>query len=390
MFTKDLLVDPKTRGATDIAHEVVAAASAKSKDKAAEFLKEYGCPSAARAYGSYKDLVADPDVDIVYVATPHSHHYQHVRLCLEAGKHVLCEKAFTVNAEQAKILVQIAQQKKLFLMEAVWTRYFPICEEIRDMVKQGKIGQVHRVFADLSFSNNVEEQFGTEHRMVNMDLAGGALLDCKADFFFSVAFFSFSLDSLSCKYSLIHGCLVGIYSITWIFQILYNTLPKEKRRKPAVASSMSKYHKTGADEHTSIIMTFPGDINTHGIATTNLRVSHDPDQKGTAGAPIRIQGTLGEIQVMGQAYRPTTYRLIPSDKGADFEYQEVTRDIPGQGMFWEADECARCLRKGVLESEGLDWEESVVIMEVMDEARKQNGIIYPEKIESTEYPLQGF
>ena len=178
-FTKDLLIDPSTRDASDVAHEVVAAASSTSTSRAEQFLKNCGCSSSAKAYGSYKELVADPNVDIVYVATPHSHHYQNARLCLEAGKHVLCEKAFTANAAQAKILVELAKKKNLFLMEAIWTRYFPLAKEVRAMVQEGKIGEVKRVFADLSFSNDVEREFGTESRMVKLDLAGGALLDRK-------------------------------------------------------------------------------------------------------------------------------------------------------------------------------------------------------------------
>ncbi|OCK95533.1 NAD(P)-binding protein [Cenococcum geophilum 1.58] len=363
-FTKDLLIDPSTRDASDVAHEVVAAASSTSTSRAEQFLKNCGCSSSAKAYGSYKELVADPNVDIVYVATPHSHHYQNARLCLEAGKHVLCEKAFTTNAAQAKILVELAKKKNLFLMEAVWTRYFPLAKEVRAMVQEGKIGEVKRVFADLSFWSDVEKEFGTESRMVKLDLAGGALLD------------------------------LGIYSITWVFQFLYHLQPPNQRKAPTVASSMTKYSKTGCDEMTSIIMTFPP-AGTHGIATTSLRVSHDPDSQSTAGAPIRIQGTLGEIQVQGPAYRPTTYTLIPAKSDArgalaDFQLQRVTRDIPGHGMFWEADECARCLRDGKLESEGLSWEESIVIMETMDEVRRQNGLRYPEAIESTEFPLEGF
>jgi len=110
-FTKDLLVDPKTRDVTKIQHRVVAAASSSAKDRAQQFLNDVGAPSDAKAYGSYEELVKDPDVEIIYVATPHSHHYQNARLCLEAGKNVLCEKAFTVNAEQAKILVKIAKEK---------------------------------------------------------------------------------------------------------------------------------------------------------------------------------------------------------------------------------------------------------------------------------------
>lgn len=115
----------------------------------------------------------------MYVATPHSHHYQNARLCLEAGKHVLIEKPITVNAEQARVLIDIAKERKLFLMEAVWTRFFPIAQEIREIVASGKLGRVIRVSADLSFWNDVEKEFGTSHRMVNLDLAGGALLDCK-------------------------------------------------------------------------------------------------------------------------------------------------------------------------------------------------------------------
>ena len=110
-FTKDLLVDPKTRGVDTVVHTVVAASSSSSKARAEQFLKDVGAPSSAKAYGSYEEFVKDPDIDIVYIATPHSHHYQNAILCLEAGKNVLCEKAFTVNAAQTKLLVQKAKEK---------------------------------------------------------------------------------------------------------------------------------------------------------------------------------------------------------------------------------------------------------------------------------------
>lgn len=100
-------------------------------------------------------------------------------LALEAGKNVLCEKAFTVNAAQAKILCETAKKKNLFLMEAVWTRYFPLSVQVRNLIKEGAIGEVLRVVADNSFGDNVEERWGTQHRMVNKDLAGGCLLDCE-------------------------------------------------------------------------------------------------------------------------------------------------------------------------------------------------------------------
>ena len=131
-------------------HTVVAAASSSSKSRAEDFLKETGAPSDATAYGSYEEFVKDPNIDIVYIATPHSHHYQNARLCLEAGKHVLCEKAFTVNAPQARKLAEIAKEKNLFLMEAVWTRYFPLSIYVREQITSGRIGPVARVISDNS------------------------------------------------------------------------------------------------------------------------------------------------------------------------------------------------------------------------------------------------
>lgn len=122
-FARDLSVDPSTRDRKDITHKVVAAASSSSADRAKDFLKKVYAPEGAKAYGSYKELVADKDVDIVYVATPHSHHYQNAMLCLENGKNVLCEKALVVNAAQAEKLIQKAKEKNLFFMEAVsWQR----------------------------------------------------------------------------------------------------------------------------------------------------------------------------------------------------------------------------------------------------------------------------
>lgn len=154
-------------------------ASSSSKERAEHFINETGIPGPCAAYGSYEELVADPNVDIIYVATPHSHHFQNTMLALEAGKHVLCEKPFTVNAEQLEVLRDVARQKKLFLMEAVWTRYFPVSVQIRDLIRRGEIGEVLRVTADNSVGANPEEDWGDNHRMVNLDLAGGALLDCR-------------------------------------------------------------------------------------------------------------------------------------------------------------------------------------------------------------------
>jgi predicted dehydrogenase len=298
-------------------------------------------------------------------------------LALEHGKNVLCEKAFTVNAEQAKKLVETAKAKKLFLMEAVWTRYFPLSIKIREMVTSGVIGKVHRVTADLSIAEAKDDgslDFPDSSRMVNMDLAGGALLD------------------------------LGIYSLTWVYQILYHC-QEGKRERPTVLAAVQKY-KTGADELTSVLLNWPGQ-KSQGFATTSLRLATTPDGEGSsaAGPAARIQGTKGEIQVFGPLYRPLQYRIIMVG-GKTGEVEDVHCPIPkdkerqgkggegvGHGMFWEADEAARCLRDGKLESDTLNWEESIAIMETMDEVRKQGGLIYPELIETSLYdeksPLNG-
>ena len=340
---------------------MVAAASSSSQSRAQDFLKKVRAPTSAKAYGSYAELVKDPNVDIIYVATPHSHHFQNAMLCLEAGKHVLCEKPVTVNAAQAKKLVETAKAKNLFLMEAVWTRYFPLSVKIREMVMSGEIGQVHRVIADISDEKNAEDgslDFGDSHRMVNLDLAGGALLD------------------------------LGVYALTWNFQILYHCQPNP-RETPKVTGVINKYEKTGVDEMTSMILQFPKH-KSMGIALTSLRVATDPDGANNPSAAIRIQGTKGEIQVMGPAYRPTHYRVIMKGSGNTEEVEcaiptDPARNGDGHGMFWEADEAARCVRDGKLESETLSWEESVFIMETMDEVRKQGGLKYSDLIETAVY-----
>ncbi|KAI0181364.1 NAD(P)-binding protein [Hypoxylon sp. FL1284] len=360
-FTKDLLTNPASRDVHDVAHKLVAAASSTSKDSATSFLEKVKAPSGAKAYGSYAELVNDPDVEIVYVATPHSHHFQNTMLALEAGKHVLCEKAFTVNAAQAKKLVETARAKNLFLMEAVWTRYFPLSIKVRELVQSGVIGPVYRVIADNSFGNdgpNGTLTFPNENRMVNLDLAGGALLD------------------------------LGIYSLTWLFQILYHLQPEAEKESPHTVAAINKY-STGADEMTSIIIQFPKH-KSMGIGMTCMRIPTNTDGHNSGGPAIKIQGPLGEIQVMGPAFSPKQYKIVKKDGGGKVEVvdcpipKDPERDW-GHGMFWEADECARCLRDGKKESATLPWSESIVIMEVMEEALKQGDVQYPHLITTDVY-----
>lgn len=320
----------------------------------------------AKAYGSYKGLVQDPDVDIIYVATPHSHHYQNCKLALEHNKPILCEKALTVNAAQTRELLKEAGEKKLFFMEAVWTRYFPLSIEVRKAIQDGKIGEVLRVSSDLSIGETPETSFDEGHRMVNLDLAGGVLLD------------------------------LGIYALTWVFQTLYHTLPADQRQKPTVKGVViTSEPRTGADESTSMLLEFPtsspqGKVKgAHGLATAALRTHFDFERDSEHATPaVRIFGSDGEIQVFGPIYRPSRYRITYRDK--EKKVEDKTFEFPGgiHGMSWEGDEAARCWAAGKLESEGMPWKESLVIMETMDEVRKQGNLKYPDVIETTTYPTE--
>lgn len=192
--------------------------------------------------------------------------------------------------------------------------------------------------------------------------------------------------------------VVGIYSLTWAFQCLYHSLPKSQRRAPtAVAAQMTLNYLTGADEATAILLTFPASApnnvpewKSQAVAMTNLRVSTDPDGKNTAGPAIRIQGTRGEIQVEGPSFRPERYRVILCSGSVQEQAFEVEHLIPqgDRGMYWEADEVARCVRAGKLSSDGLPWNEMIAILEVMDQARQQGGLTYPQAIEGTNYPAR--
>ncbi|KAF5000302.1 hypothetical protein FDECE_11250 [Fusarium decemcellulare] len=379
-FAKDLSLDPGTRGVTDIRHELVAVAASSSISKAEIFLQDCDAPSHAKAYGSYQDLAADPDVDVVYIATPHSHHYQHAMLLLEAGKNILCEKAFTVNAKQARALAAKAREKGLLLMEGLWTRYFPLSAYVREVISSGRIGPVERVLSEhsLPYAGGFDDD---NHIMVNPRLAGGILLDA------------------------------GIYSLTWIFQTLYSTQPASTRQPPTSKSIVAKYARTGVDSMVTILMEFPRDEEhggtAHAVASCSLGLSNDVAAAAAdALVPnVRIQGPKGEIQVFPPTYRPTRTRLILKDgtvedkqwpqpgPGAGSGYysgfgSNLNAEGEGHGLFWEADDAARALLEGRKEGSILGLDESILIMDVMDGVRRDAGLEYPVELESIDFPVQ--
>ncbi|EPQ27740.1 uncharacterized protein PFL1_04877 [Pseudozyma flocculosa PF-1] len=342
-FTKDLLVDPSTRNVSDVSHQVVAAASSTSAERARHFLADVGAdPARCRAYGSYEELVRDPEIDIIYVATPHSHHYENTLLCLEAGKNVCCEKPFTINAKQAAHLAKVARQRGLFLMEAVWIRFFPVVVEIQRLLHHDRVlGKIHRVFSDLSIAFKPDPN----HRLFNPDLGGGALLD------------------------------LGIYALTWQMLVLYQH-PDNARAQPRVHGSIVKTPLTGVDELTTVALNFD-QMGAQGIATTNMTVKSSPHYV------VLVQGEKGELSVPFPTYRPESYTLRLRDAEGELgEPQTKTFPIPGHGMFWEADACARALRDGKNEADRCTLDESLLTMAIMDEVRYSNDFRYPDSIES--------
>jgi len=300
----------------------------------------------------------------------------------------VCEKPITVNAAQAKILYQTAKERDLFLLDAVWTRFFPLSVQIREIIRSGEIGEVLRVLADTSMGEDVDDLWvNQKRRKVDLNLAGGALLESQ---FMNLFTLVETLRLLRADFP------VGIYSITWIFQALYHTLPEDQRQPPnKILSHMVKYPKTWIDEDTTFVISFPTttptnklDRTSHGVGMTAYPVASDPDQRGSAGPSVRIQGTKGEVQVYGMAFQPDRFKVIPLKQTDEaVSVREVSCPFPasGWGMFYEADEAARCLRDGRIESSTMPWDESILIMEVMDQIREQCDLWYPDSIESTRY-----
>lgn len=301
-------------------------------------------------------------------------------LLLEAGKNVLCEKSFTVNANQARVLAATARDKGLLLMEGLWTRYFPLSKYVREVICSGRIGAVKRVLSEhsLPYADGFADD---NHIMVNPDLAGGILLDS------------------------------GIYSLTWVFQALYSTQPAASRRPPISTSIAAKYARTGVDSMVTILLEFPRDDDqggpAHAIATCSMGLSND-EVAAAADAlvpNVRIQGAKGEIQVFPPTYRPTRTRMILKDgtvedkqwpqpgPGAGSGWYSgfawhTNPEGEGHGLFWEADDAARALLEGRKEGSCLGLGESILIMEVMDNVRSDAGLVYPARLETTEYPTQ--
>ena len=293
------------------------AVGSRAQATADAFADQFDAP---RRYDSYEALVNDADVQAVYVSTPHHLHMENTLLCLEAGKAVMCEKPFAINAAQAQIMVDKARETGVFLMEAMWTRYLPIIVKLRELLAAGAIGDVRMITADFGYRSG----FNPESRTFNPAMGGGALLD------------------------------VGIYPISLAYMIL---------GQPSRISSMAELGQTGVDEQSAFIFGYEG--GEMAVMTTAVR-TNTPHE-------AYILGTNGRIKIHTPWWVGQTMTVSVNGQ-AD---EEIHLPLTGNGWNYEAAELMACLQAGKLESEIMPLDESLQIMHTMDEIRAQWGMKYP-------------
>ena len=296
----------------------LAAVGSRTQAKAQAFADEFG---AARAHGSYEALAADGEVDVVYVATPHALHKDNTILCLEAGKAVLCEKPFTINAAQARQVIDLARKKGLFLMEAMWTRFLPCLVRVRQLLADGAIGQVRMVAADFGY----RADFNPESRIFDPALGGGALLD------------------------------VGVYPVSLASMIFGD--------EPLEIAALADLGATGVDEQAAFVLKYPGGRLASLLTAVRTLTPMEATIMGAEGH-IRLHtawwcGSKMTLCVRGQAEQ--LIELHPAGNGYDCEAEEV----------------GRCLRAGRTESEVMPLDETLAVMRTLDRIRAEWGLSYP-------------
>lgn len=293
------------------------AVGSRTHEAADAFGRQFKVP---HRHASYEALVNDPELDVVYVATPHSCHKQNTLLALSAGKAVLCEKPFTINASEAEQVITFARMKNLFLMEAMWTRCFPLMEKLRGLLAAKIIGKVRMLTADFGFFAEYHE----EERLFNPTFGGGALLD------------------------------VGVYPVSLASMIF---------GPPTQIASLAHLGRTGVDEHSAMVFSHAQGQ----LAVLSTAVRADTSQE------VVISGSQGRLRIHRPWWRPTAMTL--SREGVADELMEFP--LSGNGYQFEAAEVMLCLREGKLESRMMPLDETLSIMRTLDAVRSQWGLRYP-------------
>uniref|UniRef100_A0A1A8NK58 Trans-1,2-dihydrobenzene-1,2-diol dehydrogenase n=1 Tax=Nothobranchius rachovii TaxID=451742 RepID=A0A1A8NK58_9TELE len=319
-ISNDFTVALKTLPAEE--HQVVAVAARKVED-AQEFAGKHNIP---RSYGSYEELARDPDIDVVYVGVIHPHHLKTCLLFTNAKKNVLCEKPLAMNTREVKEILDSAKRNNVFLMEAVWTRFFPVSVEIRRLLAQGQLGEVKMV----------RSEFGVPlmhvPRAVQKELGGGSLLD------------------------------VGIYCLQFTCMV-YNG------EKPESIQATGVCLETGVDETVVVSLKFSGNRLAVFTCSSGVQLPNE----------AIIAGTKGTIKVPSPIWCPTS--LIVNGKETQFPVPEPGLPLNfmnSTGMCYEAEEVRQCLLKGLKESSVMSHADSLLLAEVEDEVRRQVGVVYSQ------------
>jgi predicted dehydrogenase len=318
-------------GAGRIAHKFAAdlalvkdarlvAVGSRSMEKAMSFAQQYNIP---RYYASYEELVHDDEVDVVYVATPHSHHHENTLLCLENGKAVLCEKAFAVNTRQASEMIALAREKKLFLMEALWTKFLPHYNKTMELLRQDITGEVQSVLINFGF----RPPDPVPQRLFDPALAGGTILD------------------------------IGIYNVFMAMSVL---------GKPDIIDAHMTPSAQGVDEQCAILFRYNRGAMAQLFSsfTTNLPTEAE------------ISGPKGRIRLTHRFYAPeSTIEFYPGrpDTRQQIDFDKVSE---GFGYQYEAMHVGECLREGRTESPVMTHQDTLELMEVLDEVRRKAGVVY--------------
>ncbi|WP_079063557.1 Gfo/Idh/MocA family protein [Peterkaempfera griseoplana] len=298
----------------------LAAVGSRSTESARRFADRHG---AARAYGTWQDLADDPDIDVVYIATPHSAHHAATALCLEAGKAVLCEKPFTLNLAQAQDLVTLARKRELFLMEAMWMYVDPTVRRIQELVADGAIGEVRSVHADFG----IAVPYQAAHRLHDPAQGGGALLD------------------------------LGVYPVAFAQLFL---------GAPTSVSAWAALNPQGVDENTGILLGY----DTGAVANLSCSLTTATSQYAA------VNGTRGRIVVARDFFHPDAFVLHRDGH----EPETVTLPkAPGNGYTHEALEVMRCLQAGATESDLVPLDGTLSLMATLDTVRDRIGLRYPDE-----------
>ncbi|WP_435738473.1 Gfo/Idh/MocA family oxidoreductase [Cellulosimicrobium sp. PMB13] len=294
----------------------VASVGSRDRVRAERFATSHGVPTT---HEGYEALVEDPQVDVVYVATPHSHHHEHALLAIHAGKHVLVEKAFTRNEAEAREVLDAAREAGVFVMEAMWTRFLPHVAALRGVIARGEIGDV----VNLSADHGQLFAFDPAHRLYAAELAGGALLD------------------------------LGVYPVSFAHDLL---------GAPSSVTAVGALTETGVDGQVSIVLGYEGGAQATLSTTLWSR---------TATGAV-ISGTAGRIEVEGAFYAPTSFRVVRND-GSSWFYDGFS----GEGKQYQAAEVARRVTAGETQSPRMSWDGTLEVMRTLDEVRRQVGVVYP-------------